>query len=67
MIAKGEEETFEAVLENLEKRDYEDSTRADSPLLKAKDAKVLDNSELNRKQQFEIVLAWAQHEIQKPV
>jgi cytidylate kinase len=42
--AKGENAAFEQVLQNIEKRDYIDSTRKDGPLRKAADAVVLDNS-----------------------
>ena len=37
-------------------RDYEDSHRKENPLLQAKDAVVLDNTELNREQQLEFIL-----------
>jgi cytidylate kinase len=43
--------SFEEVLENLSSRDLQDSTRANSPLLQAADAIVIDNSNLNRKEQ----------------
>jgi cytidylate kinase len=44
LMAKGENAAFEQVLQNIEKRDYIDSTRKDGPLRKAADAVVLDNS-----------------------
>lgn len=50
---KGQQTTFEEVLANLEKRDHIDSNRSDSPLKKADDAVVLDNSNLSRNEQFE--------------
>ncbi len=43
--------TFEEVLENLSSRDLQDSTRANSPLLQASDAIVIDNSNLSREEQ----------------
>ncbi len=43
--------SFEEVLENLSSRDLQDSTRANSPLLQAADAIVIDNSNLNREEQ----------------
>jgi cytidylate kinase len=46
LAAKGENATFEEVLQNLSKRDYIDSTRKDGPLKKADDAIVIDNSNL---------------------
>jgi cytidylate kinase len=50
-IAKGENTTFEKVLQNIEKRDYIDSTRKDGPLRKADDALVLDNSNMTIEEQ----------------
>jgi cytidylate kinase len=44
LLAKGENTRFDEVLQNIEKRDYIDSTRKDGPLRKAGDAVVLDNS-----------------------
>ena len=54
LAEKGQNTTFDEVLANLEKRDHIDSTRADSPLMKAEDAIELDNSNLTREEQ----LAW---------
>jgi cytidylate kinase len=48
--------TFEEVLANLQKRDLMDTTRADSPLLKATDAVEIDNSNLSREDQLTKVL-----------
>lgn len=47
---------FKAVLENIKKRDRIDSTRAVSPLKKADDACVIDNSELTPEEQLEKAL-----------
>ena len=49
---------YEAVYDNIVSRDQKDSTRKDSPLKQAKDAMVLDNSKINRDQQFQIAMAW---------
>jgi CMP/dCMP kinase len=46
----------EAVRENLKKRDYIDSHRKESPLRKADDAIVLDNTNLSQAEQVEWVL-----------
>ncbi|WP_088654388.1 (d)CMP kinase [Geofilum rhodophaeum] len=59
MRAKGEKVSFEAVLENVKSRDHIDSTRAESPLRKADDALVLDNSRLDRQAQ----LAWVMKQL----
>ena len=49
--AKGEEVTFEEVLENVEKRDNIDRTRRESPLRRADDAIDLDNSSMTIEEQ----------------
>jgi len=54
-MERGEQVTFDETLKNVEYRDYIDTTREDSPLVKAKDAIEIDNSALTRKQQFEKV------------
>jgi cytidylate kinase len=51
--------SFEEVLKNLNERDYIDSNRANSPLLKAQDAIVIDNSELSKAEQNELALSFA--------
>ncbi len=61
---KGQETTIEEVLANLAKRDHIDSTRADSPLKKANDAIELDNTNLTREEQFEMVYNWAKQKTQ---
>jgi CMP/dCMP kinase len=48
--------TIETVLENLNKRDYADTNRKESPLTQVKDAIVIDNSYLTPSEQLEIVL-----------
>jgi cytidylate kinase len=57
--SKGAEVSFEEVLANLNKRDEDDTLRADSPLLKADDARVLDNSDITLDEQFKLALTWA--------
>ena len=56
--AKDETVVFDEVYENITSRDYKDSTRADSPLTQAKDARVLDNTNLTQSQQYKIVMDW---------
>jgi cytidylate kinase len=55
--------TIEEVKANLEMRDYIDSHREVSPLKKAKDSVVLDNTNLTEKQQFQKTIEWAQKKI----
>lgn len=52
MLAKNPNITIEEVKDNLEMRDYIDSHREVSPLRKADDAIVLDNSNLTREEQL---------------
>jgi len=61
--ANGIQITKEEVLANLQMRDHIDSTRSDSPLKKAEDARVLDNSHLTMDQQLIIVKAWAKEKM----
>ena len=56
MKLKGESVKFEDVLKNITDRDYIDQNRRESPLVKAKDAIILDNSELSREAQLEKAL-----------
>ncbi|MEM8520907.1 (d)CMP kinase [Flavobacterium sp. PL12] len=56
LVAKGDNVTFEEVLKNVEERDYIDTHRADSPLVMAEDAIEIDNSHLDREEQFQLVL-----------
>jgi len=63
MIEKNINTTKEEVKKNLEERDFIDSTRAISPLKKADDAIVLDNSFLTREEQLTIALQWANEKI----
>ncbi|HHT61382.1 MAG TPA: (d)CMP kinase [Paludibacteraceae bacterium] len=55
---KGISESFDAVLANVKERDERDQTRKESPLRQASDALLLDNSNLNKEQQMEIVRQW---------
>lgn len=54
--AKGLTVDFDEILKNVKERDLIDSTREVSPLRKAEDALVLDNSYLTREQQLEWVV-----------
>ena len=63
--AKGEEQPYADVLANVEERDYRDTHRAESPLRQADDARLLDNSNLNREEQFELIKSWFNETINK--
>lgn len=55
MTAKGETVNFEEVMKNIAERDYRDENRSESPLRKAPDAIVIDNSDLTPEKQQEIL------------
>ena len=54
--AKGENPNLEEVLRATNERDYRDTHRAESPLRQAKDAIVVDNSEMTREEQMEHII-----------
>ncbi|WP_316822855.1 (d)CMP kinase [Pedobacter gandavensis] len=57
MQSKGDTSTsLEDVFENLAHRDYADTTRAESPLTRADDAVILDNTEITPEEQLEFAL-----------
>lgn len=58
--------TIDEIRHNLEMRDYIDSHREVSPLHKADDAIVLDNTNLTEKEQFHKALKWAHDHIHQP-
>lgn len=53
LTAKGEEVSLEEIRKNIVRRDEQDTTRAESPLIKAADAIILDNSYLTPDDQME--------------
>lgn len=56
LTSKGENVTMDEVLNNIKERDYIDSTRAESPLRKAEDAILLDNSKMSIDDQFDWII-----------
>lgn len=64
LLNRGEDITYEAVLKNVQERDYIDSHREVSPLRKAADAIEFDNSNLTLDQQFKAIYEHAQKLIQ---
>ncbi|WP_287679891.1 (d)CMP kinase [Bacteroides sp.] len=61
LMAKGQKVSFDEILKNVEERDRIDQTRTVSPLRKADDAIVLDNSNMTVEEQK----AWLINEYQK--
>ncbi|NQY29854.1 MAG: (d)CMP kinase [Flavobacteriaceae bacterium] len=56
LTAKGDAVTYEEVLHNVRERDYIDTHRKNSPLVKASDAIEIDNSSLTIAEQFDKIL-----------
>ncbi len=65
MIAKGDSITLEEVFENLAHRDFLDTTRTESPLKRAEDAIILDNTELTPEEQLSFALKQVQPFLKK--
>lgn len=63
LTAKGEKVSYDEILQNVQERDRIDSTREISPLRKADDALVLDNSHMTREEQLE----WAIQRVEEKV
>jgi CMP/dCMP kinase len=57
LLPKNPDITLEEVFENLAHRDYQDTTRKESPLTRAADAIVLDNTDLTQKEQLLFALS----------
>lgn len=55
LVEKGEKPDFEAVLADVNDRDYRDTHRAESPLRQAEDAIVVDNSSMTREEQMNVI------------
>lgn len=65
LFEKNPNVTLDEVKANLEMRDYIDSHRDVSPLHQAKDAILLDNTNLTEKEQFQKALKWAHEKIEE--
>jgi len=55
--------SIDEVKTNLEMRDYIDSNREVSPLKKAKDAVILDNTEISEEEQLKLALKWVKEKM----
>lgn len=63
LLAKGELVNLDEIVQNLQKRDRIDSTRAESPLVQAPDAILLDTSHMTLDEQIEWVLELADRRV----
>ncbi len=55
---KGERVVYEDILKQVVERDYRDSHRSESPLTQTADSLLLDNTNLNKEQQFQLIKSW---------
>ena len=55
LIERGDNVDYNDILFNVQERDRVDSTRKDSPLVKADDAIEIDNSDMGINEQFELI------------
>ena len=55
LVEKGQETTFEKVLEDIKARDYQDTHRETAPLRQAEDAVLADTSELTFEESFHLL------------
>lgn len=56
LMAKGENVEYSDILKNVVERDYQDENRVESPLRKAEDAILLDNSYMTREEQLQWII-----------
>jgi cytidylate kinase len=64
LVAKGEKPDYEAVLADVNDRDYRDTHRAESPLRQAEDAIVVDNSHMTPDEQMEVIIELFREKVQ---
>ena len=56
LLQKGEQVSFKDVLANVKERDYRDQNRKVSPLRKAEDAVLIDNSLMTLREQQKVIM-----------
>ncbi|AMR33884.1 cytidylate kinase [Mucilaginibacter sp. PAMC 26640] len=57
LLPKNPDITLEEIFDNLAHRDYQDTTREESPLMRAEDAIILDNTDLSQDEQLMFALS----------
>ncbi len=65
LTAKGQQCNYDEILRNVQERDYIDSHRSVSPLRRAEDAIVLDNSDMSLEEQRQWLLELAMQRIEE--
>ena len=66
MRARGVDVTYDAVLADVHARDARDAGRADAPLLRADDALLLDNSEMDMNEAIAAAIAFVEERVRRP-
>ncbi|WOD43446.1 (d)CMP kinase [Hwangdonia lutea] len=65
LLERGDKVLYEDVLKNVQERDYIDTNREDSPLVKADDAIEIDNSNMSLQEQFDMVMGLVTNTLEK--
>jgi cytidylate kinase len=58
--------TWDAVLADIHARDARDTGRADAPLLRAADAMLLDNSDMDADEAIAAAIAFVEEKVRRP-
>ncbi len=66
MRARGVDVTYDAVLADVHARDARDTGRADAPLLRADDALLLDNSDMDIDEAIAAAIAFVEERVRRP-
>jgi cytidylate kinase len=66
MRARGVDVTYDAVLADVHARDARDTGRADAPLLRADDALLLDNSDMDINEAIAAAIAFVEERVRRP-
>ena len=62
---KGDNVIYEDILKQVIERDYRDSHRSESPLTQTADSMLLDNTNLNKEEQFELIKTWFKNAVKE--
>ena len=66
LVARGVAATWEAVLAEQRERDLRDSSRADSPMVPARDAVIVDTSDMTLEQVVAVLLGAVRSSLDSP-
>ncbi len=64
LVEKGQDVSFEEVKQDIEKRDYADMHRKNSPLQRAPDAKLIDTSDLTLEESIDAVISYIKEKME---